>query len=178
MRVPLPSGEEEDSGERFAAQPTLTPRPPPLFATTPARCPFDFRSDKDMPPGTVHSLERVTRHPMLWSLAAVGAGAALRARFVSEVVMFGFPVVFALVGGAHQDYRYRRGSGGLLSPEKDAVTSNIPFGALVCACCLHARVPACCLHARLHARVPVFGVCLLLAFSCACMHPVHKCLVL
>ena len=94
------------------------------------RCPFDFRGDS-MPPNTIHNVERVTRHPQLWSLAALGAGAALRAQVVAEAIFFGFPTIFALVGGAHQDYRYRRGSGGALSPEKDAVTSHVPFVALV-----------------------------------------------
>jgi hypothetical protein len=51
---------------------------------------------------------------MLWSLALAGAGTALRTPYVSEAVMFAFPTIFALVGGAHQDYRYRRGSGGML----------------------------------------------------------------
>jgi uncharacterized membrane protein len=50
---------------------------------------------------------------------------------VPEIVFHSFPVIFALIGGAHQDYRYRRGWGGSLSPEKDAVTSNVPFLALV-----------------------------------------------
>ena len=31
----------------------------------------------------------------------------------------------------HQDSRYRRGMGGELTPELDAKTSSIPFGALL-----------------------------------------------
>jgi hypothetical protein len=29
------------------------------------------------------------------------------------------PVLFALLGGMHQDYRYRRNMGGILTPEVD-----------------------------------------------------------
>ena len=45
----------------------------------------------------------------------------------------GRPMAAALVaaiGTTHQDYRFRRNSGGELSPEVDAVTSNVPFLAL------------------------------------------------
>lgn len=45
--------------------------------------------------------------------------------------MFSFPMIFALVGGAHQDARYRRGSGQLLTPEVEAKTSLLPFGGLL-----------------------------------------------
>jgi uncharacterized membrane protein len=37
----------------------------------------------------------------------------------------------ALVGGAHQDYRFRNNSGGSLTPAREAVTSLLPFGALL-----------------------------------------------
>lgn len=45
--------------------------------------------------------------------------------------MFGAPMVFAFVGSEHTDYRHRRGSGGQLTPEKEATTSNLPFLALL-----------------------------------------------
>lgn len=51
--------------------------------------------------------------------------------FISEIVMFTFPLIFALIGTEHQDMRYRRGSGGTLSAEKEKQTSNIPFGAVL-----------------------------------------------
>jgi hypothetical protein len=72
------------------------------------------RIHSQVSPDKIHNLDRVSRHPMLWSLALAGAGTALRTLYVSEAVMFAFPTIFALVGGAHQDYRYRRGSGGML----------------------------------------------------------------
>jgi len=39
--------------------------------------------------------------------------------------------VVALVGGGHADYRHRRGMGGSLSPETDALTSLLPFAAML-----------------------------------------------
>ena len=45
-------------------------------------------------------------------------------------MFYTFPAVFAAIGSSHQDYRYRRGSGGSLTPEREAVTSNVPFAAL------------------------------------------------
>jgi len=41
------------------------------------------------------------------------------------------PVLVALVGGSHQDYRYRRGMGGVLPEDMDRRTSNVPFVAMV-----------------------------------------------
>ena len=41
------------------------------------------------------------------------------------------PVIVALIGGSHTDSRHRRGMGGELSKEYDAVTSNIPFKAML-----------------------------------------------
>jgi len=50
---------------------------------------------------------------------------------VPEIICYTFPAIFAVIGTSHQDYRYRRGSGGTLTPEREAVTSNVPFVALV-----------------------------------------------
>ena len=41
------------------------------------------------------------------------------------------PTAVALLMGSHQDHRFRRGMGGLLEPEVDARTSNVPFAALL-----------------------------------------------
>jgi uncharacterized membrane protein len=41
------------------------------------------------------------------------------------------PAVFCCIGTSHQDYRFRRGEGGVLTPELEAKTSNIPFFALL-----------------------------------------------
>lgn len=94
-----------------------------------ARCPFDFSSKKPNN-NDIYGLERVTRHPALWSFASLGLGTAIASPFVPTIVLFSFPTVFAFIGGEHQDHRYRNRSGGILTPEVDAVTSNIPFLAL------------------------------------------------
>ena len=41
------------------------------------------------------------------------------------------PCAVAFIGGSHQDYRHRRGQGGQLPPEYDALTSNLPFVAML-----------------------------------------------
>jgi len=93
------------------------------------RCPMDF-TPSDVPQDGIYGVKRVTRHPSFWSLGFLGLGSALATPFATEALMFSMPTIFALVGGAHQDYRYRRNLGGELSPEVDAVTSNVPFVAL------------------------------------------------
>lgn len=76
-------------------------------------------------------MERVSRHSALWFMGITSLGSAMVTPFPAHAVMFTFPLVFAFVGGEHQDYRYRRGSGGYLSPEMDAQTSNVPFLAMI-----------------------------------------------
>lgn len=93
-----------------------------------ARCPFDFAGAATE--SEVYGLKRVSRHPYLWSFAFLMLSKGISTVYVTEAVMFSMPTLLALIGGAHQDYRYRRGSGGHLSEETDAVTSNVPFIAL------------------------------------------------
>jgi uncharacterized membrane protein len=59
-----------------------------------------------------------------------GLGAAAATAFATELVMFTSPAIFALLGGLHQDSRYRRGLGGTLTAEKEERTSCLPFVAL------------------------------------------------
>lgn len=94
------------------------------------RCPMDFKP-KDVPTDGIYGLERVSRHAVFWSLGLACAGQACYTLFLPELVMFTFPLVFAAIGTEHQDYRYRRGSGGLLTNQYEAATSNIPFAALI-----------------------------------------------
>ena len=94
-----------------------------------ARCPFDFsKTDNE---SDITGMNRITRHPMLWSLGITGIGATLLYPYPTQIVAFSFPLVFALIGGAHKDYRYRRNWGGYLSPEVDQNTSHIPFLAIM-----------------------------------------------
>ena len=99
-------------------------------STVRVRCPMDFRPD-DAPEDGIAGLKRVTRHPTLWSMGALGLGTALATPFATEAVMFAMPALVAAIGTTHQDYRFRRNSGGELPPEVDAVTSNVPFFALI-----------------------------------------------
>jgi uncharacterized membrane protein len=104
----------------------------PALGKVQLRCPIDFkhyRDEKDS--DSISGLERVTRHPVLWSLGFLGLGYSLGSVCVPEIVMGVFPAIFAAVGGAHQDHRYRRGSGGELTPYKERVTSLFPFVALL-----------------------------------------------
>ncbi|RYY84978.1 hypothetical protein EON63_08185, partial [archaeon] len=93
------------------------------------RCPIDFRP-KQSEDG-IYGIERITRHPALWFGALTLLGPALVTPYMAHVSMCTFPTLFALIGGEHQDYRYRRGSGGMLPPEVDSVTSNVPFAAFI-----------------------------------------------
>ena len=101
-----------------------------------AQCPFDFAeagdargvgADESGPRG----LARVTRHPGFWSLGAVCLGAAVAVPSVPQAAWLAMPTAVALIGGAHADYRHRRGLGKTLPPELDAATSNVPFVAML-----------------------------------------------
>jgi hypothetical protein len=107
-----------------------------------ARCPIDFKAEdrhkkqrKEEEGGgkerEIEGMERITRHPNNWSLGIFGAGAALAAKRPAAVVLGSSFLLWAYIGSAHQDYRFRRGSGGLLSPQRESVTSNVPFVALL-----------------------------------------------
>lgn len=93
------------------------------------KCPMNFKP-KEIPDGTIYGIDRVTRHPNLYSLGFVCLGQALHCLYLTEIIMFGFPFIFAVIGSQHIDYRYRRGWGGILSKEKESFTSNFPFVAL------------------------------------------------
>lgn len=51
--------------------------------------------------------------------------------YLPHAVMFTFPIIFSYIGTTHQDYRFRRNNGGRLTPETEAITSNVPFVALL-----------------------------------------------
>ena len=53
------------------------------------------------------------------------------AAYLPHAVMFSFPIVFSYIGSTHQDYRFRRNNGGSLTPERESMTSNVPFVALL-----------------------------------------------
>ena len=104
------------------------------------RCPFDFSDSKSqtgVPKGTrqqadqLAGLDRITRHPGLWSFGLLGLGNALLVPSIPTRIWLSMPAMVALIGGAHTDSRHRRGMGGELCREVDDVTSNVPFLAMI-----------------------------------------------
>eukprot|EP00586_Coscinodiscus_wailesii_P023809 CAMPEP_0172501892 /NCGR_PEP_ID=MMETSP1066-20121228/154856_1 /TAXON_ID=671091 /ORGANISM="Coscinodiscus wailesii, Strain CCMP2513" /LENGTH=282 /DNA_ID=CAMNT_0013276937 /DNA_START=94 /DNA_END=942 /DNA_ORIENTATION=+ len=102
------------------------------------RCPFDFSDSKSYADGNDTSLlssprglDRVTRHPGLWSIAFLGLGNAVMTPSVPRAVWMGMPVFVALIGGGHTDSRHKRGMGGTLAMDFEEKTSNMPFWAMI-----------------------------------------------
>ena len=101
------------------------------------RCPFDF-TDKKMKTldgndgGMVTGVERISRHPGLWSLGLVGMSQALIVPTLPQRIWWIGPAAVAWIGGSHTDSRFRRNMGGSLSPDYESQTSNIPFWAMIC----------------------------------------------
>lgn len=94
------------------------------------RCPIDFQKGKKKE-GEYSGMERISRHPALWFLGLTCLGSAVTTVYAAHAAMFTFPVVFAYLGGAHQDQRFRRSSGGVLTADMEAISSNVPFVALL-----------------------------------------------
>lgn len=105
------------------------------------RCPFDFTDAKSVIDRSsegigkevvdLHGLDRISRHPGLWSFGLIGLGAGMLSPCLPARVWMSMPVMVALIGGSHTDSRHRRGMGGDLHKEFDEVTSNIPFLAML-----------------------------------------------
>ncbi len=100
------------------------------------RCPFDFTDKRKIDantPATVqlHGIERITRHPGLWSFGLVGLGHGLLVPSLPQKAFLCMPAMVALLGGSHSDSRHRRGLGGTLDKDYDNATSNIPFYAML-----------------------------------------------
>jgi hypothetical protein len=103
------------------------------------RCPFDF-SDRRLPRSQYHhhhddpvlfGMERITRHPGLWSFGFIGLGQSFLAGNIPLRIWWMGPMAVAWLGGWHTDSRFRRGMGGTLPPLYDCQTSNIPFVAMI-----------------------------------------------
>jgi uncharacterized membrane protein len=113
------------------ANPTVGPSAP---STSPmklqVRCPFDFTDKKD-PNTALHGVERISRHPGLWSLGLVGLGQSILAPTMPLRIWWLGPAAMAWLGGWHTDSRFQRGMGGTLEPGYASETSNVPFGALI-----------------------------------------------
>eukprot|EP00521_Asterionellopsis_glacialis_P014604 CAMPEP_0195294426 /NCGR_PEP_ID=MMETSP0707-20130614/14955_1 /TAXON_ID=33640 /ORGANISM="Asterionellopsis glacialis, Strain CCMP134" /LENGTH=347 /DNA_ID=CAMNT_0040355399 /DNA_START=563 /DNA_END=1603 /DNA_ORIENTATION=- len=120
---------------------TTGPLPPPSLPSSTTgswkvKCPFDFTDSKlkgnnDNDNAAPYGLERISRHPGLWSMAFMCAGQAMLAPTLPYQVWWSMPTLVAWIGGSHTDSRYRRGMGGTMDPLYDQQTSNIPFYALL-----------------------------------------------
>jgi uncharacterized membrane protein len=97
------------------------------------RCPFDFsdRHGNQYFDPSVRGLERITRHPGLWSFGLIGLGQSFLASNVPLRIWWMGPCAVAWLGGWHTDSRFRRGMGGTLPPSYDCQTSNVPFVAML-----------------------------------------------
>ena len=56
-------------------------------------------------------------------------GYAASAVYATEFAFGALPILFTMIGGAHQDQRHR--VSGKLSEERDKLTSHVPFQAFV-----------------------------------------------
>jgi hypothetical protein len=125
---------DENANAASNADPTVGPSAPsaaaPPSMKLKVRCPFDFTDKKD-PNTTLHGLERISRHPGLWSLGLVGLGQSILASSMPQRIWWMGPAAIAWLGGWHTDSRYRRGMGGTLEPGYASQTSNLPFWALI-----------------------------------------------
>jgi len=96
------------------------------------QCPFDFADGRSQTETfELHGLDRISRHPGLWSFGLIGLGGGLLSMSLPTRLWMSMPMMVALIGGAHTDSRYRRGMGGELPKEVNDVTSNIPFLAML-----------------------------------------------
>lgn len=103
------------------------------------RCPFDFTDSKSEQNSSnapvtindIHGMDRISRHPGLWSFGLIGLGSSFLSPCIPTRIYLTMPLVMALIGGHHNDSRFRRNIGGSLSKDMDEITSNVPFWALI-----------------------------------------------
>lgn len=146
LQIPVHLASEPSESRQSAAVvgPSVPADEPAAPRQWKVRCPFDFTDSKSQtgtdkanptrnPDGSIQlrGLDRVTRHPGLWSFGLLGFGNALLVPSVPTRVWMTMPLMVALIGGEHTDSRHRRGIGGALVQEMDEITSNIPFLAMV-----------------------------------------------
>jgi prenyl protein peptidase len=99
-------------------------------------CPMDFEVERNFNANYEQNdddffgLERITRHPSLYSFAFCSLGWALRTPFLTHFCTFAGPFFAIVALSQHKDSRFRRGIGGVLEIEKDWPSScNFPFMA-------------------------------------------------
>mmetsp|Transcript_24415 Transcript_24415/g.35695 ORF Transcript_24415/g.35695 Transcript_24415/m.35695 type:complete len:307 (+) Transcript_24415:22-942(+) len=137
LQIPIHASSSMDDEVRMQNNNQIHGPPPPSESNKKwkVRCPFDFADSKtnvnSETANNVAGLDRITRHPALWSFGLVGLGQALLIPSLPQRAWCTMPLFVALIGGWHTDSRHLRGMGGTLSSEMNAVTSNVPFLALL-----------------------------------------------
>jgi uncharacterized membrane protein len=98
-----------------------------------AKCPIDFNygNDRKNDPSLIWGMKRVTRHPQLFFGGLTCLSFALTTPLATPLVFWSFPLIFAFIGGSHQDYRHQRGIGGHWTKEYSEKTSLVPFYAFI-----------------------------------------------
>jgi hypothetical protein len=131
MQIPV-AMVDTNANDNDNENPTVGPSAPSASSSMKlqVRCPFDFTDKKD-PNTALHGLERISRHPGLWSLGLVGLGQSILSPAMPQMIWWMGPAAIAWLGGWHTDSRYKRGMGGTLEPGYASQTSNLPFGALI-----------------------------------------------
>ncbi|KAJ3230084.1 CAAX prenyl protease [Chytriomyces hyalinus] len=126
LQIPIGLDTSSTSGSSTSNS-SSTPTDPPTQKFK-MLCPVDFAHARNSDPNQLE-LKRITRHPQLFSFALFTLGTALSTPFLTTRLLTGFPIVFAVIGGAHQDARFLRS--GAFTQEYMNETSLIPFWALV-----------------------------------------------
>ena len=129
MQIPVGYGAPKSSSSTLNSN-SSDSAPQSAPSTIQVRCPFDF-TPSDQSSSSVSGMSRISRHASLWSFASFSLGTALTVSSIPQSLCLAAPVAVAAIGGAHNDYRFRRGMGGKLEPKIDCVTSNVPFLAML-----------------------------------------------
>lgn len=133
-KLQIPLAYVQSNGGSNANKNTVGPSvaPETSEAQWKVQCPFDFTDSKaGTSENEPHGLDRISRHPGLWSMAFMCVGQGCLLPSLPQKVWWTMPLFVAWIGGSHTDSRYRRNMGGTLTPEYDAMTSNVPFVALI-----------------------------------------------
>ena len=132
LQIPVAFIRDDDMSKPSIESPKERPSLPSAWNVQ-VRCPFDFTDKRrsSSTDSTLHGLERISRHPGLWSFGFIGIGQSMLASTIPQRIWWLGPPAVAWLGGWHSDSRFRRGMGGVLDPMYESQTSNIPFVAIL-----------------------------------------------
>jgi uncharacterized membrane protein len=133
LQVPVALQQQQPTAAEASTSVVTKPDPSSDTWKLRVRCPFDFadNSSSSSEEGGVRGLDRISRHPGLWSFALMSAGTAVLQPTLPLQLWWMGPAAVAWLGGAHTDSRYRRGMGGTMDAKYESVTSNLPLGAIL-----------------------------------------------